>query len=119
MRVALAIVALLATTLAMGLTRQHAEDAAFHEAAGAATSAATSTEETADVVLGTDSAALLGFLIVTTLLVLSMLLVGVRGLSFLRRWSRVASVRIPVVRVHEPHHPSTAPSLAVLSISRT
>lgn len=119
MRVALAIVALLATTLAMGLTRQHAEDAAYHEAVGAAASVATAAEEIAEVALGSDSTVLVGFLLVTTLLVLSMLLVGMRGFSFLRRWSRMASARIPVVRVHESHHPSSAPSLAILSISRT
>lgn len=123
MRVVLVVVALVATALAIGLTRHHTDGPTSHEASALTAPALLGAVSTTDV--GADAADLIlnvaeGALAVCVLIVLCCIAIGARGFSLLRRSSASPPVR-PVLRVPARHLDvlALAPSLSSLSISRT
>jgi len=126
MRVALVIVALVATALAIGLNRHHTETAASHDAAsvtmpvllGADTGAVDVDEAVAADVMAAST--LGGALAICGLLVLCCVALAARAFALHRRlMPQPAPPRYPRAQTPPARVRSAAPSLTALSISRT
>jgi hypothetical protein len=121
MRVALVVVALIATALAIGLSRHHADNADAHDAS--ATSIAVSDAVATDSGSSVASAEIDfvgGAIVVCALIVLCCIALGARVFALVRAWTAGLVDRfVPPIQSEILPFPKLAPSLVVLSISRT
>jgi len=119
MRVALVVVALMATALAIGLNRHHSDSAGSHESSVVSISindgAAPAEAAVIDAISGAG-----GAVAVCALIVLCCIALGARGFALVRTWTAALAMRPrpsdegPVLLLRR-----LTPSLTTLSISRT
>jgi len=120
MRVALVVVALIATALAIGLTRHHSDSAAPHDSSVLSISIDDAGAAPADAAV-TDAISMAGGAVaVCALIVLCCIALGARGFALVRTWTAALAIRPrpgDQGRNLLPRRPT--PSLTTLSISRT